>query len=130
MTLDPSAITKIQEILAEENNPAIKLRVFVQGGGCSGMSYGFTLDEQQADDDFDIIYDNVKVLVDALKKGFADRNNILTTLTKFLKVCNKDLVEKKVINESDLETLDSASDFLKSIYRWKLVDEDIITQEE
>ena len=65
MTLDPSAITKIQEILAEENNPAIKLRVFVQGGGCGGMTYGFTLDEQQADDDFDITYDNVKVLVDA-----------------------------------------------------------------
>lgn len=72
----------------------------------------------------------VNVLVDALRKAFADRNNILTTLTKFLKVCNKDLVEKKVIDESDLEIIDSASDFLKSIYRWKLVDEDIITQEE
>ena len=72
----------------------------------------------------------VNVLVDALKKGFADRNNILTTLTKFLKVCNKDLVEKKIIDESDLETLDNASNFLKSIYKWKLVDEDIITQEE
>ena len=72
----------------------------------------------------------VNVLVDALRKAFADRNNILITLTKFLKVCNKDLVEKKVIDESDLEIIDSASDFLKSIYRWKLVDEDIITQEE
>ena len=73
---------------------------------------------------------HVNVLVDALRKAFADRNNILTTLTKFLKVCNKDLVEKKVIDESDLEIIDSASDFLKSIYRWKLVDEDTITQEE
>lgn len=72
----------------------------------------------------------VNVLVDALRKAFADRNNILITLTKFLKVCNKDLVEKKVIDESDLEIIDSASDFLKSIYRWKLVDEDITTQEE
>ena len=72
----------------------------------------------------------VNVLVDALKKAFADRNNILITLTKFLKVCNKDLVEKKVIDESDLEIIDSASDFLKSIYRWKLVDEDITIQEE
>lgn len=72
----------------------------------------------------------VNVLVDALRKAFADRNNILITLTKFLKVNNKDLVEKKVIDESDLEIIDSASDFLKSIYRWKLVDEDIITQEE
>lgn len=72
----------------------------------------------------------VNVLVDALRKAFADRNNILITLTKFLKVCNKDLVEKKVIDESDLEIIDSASDFLKSIYRWKLVDEDITIQEE
>lgn len=72
----------------------------------------------------------VNVLIDALRKAFADRNNILITLTKFLKVCNKDLVEKKVIDESDLEIIDSASDFLKSIYRWKLVDEDITIQEE
>lgn len=72
----------------------------------------------------------VNVLVDALKKAFADRNNVLITLTKFLKVDNKELVEKKVIDESDLETIDSASNFLKSIYRWKLIDEDIITQEE
>ena len=66
MTLEPNAITKLKDILAEENNPAIKLRVFVQGGGCSGFNYGFTLDEQQNEDDFDFVFDNVRVLVDSM----------------------------------------------------------------
>jgi len=66
MTLEPSAIEKLKHILAEENNPNIKLRVFVQGGGCSGFSYGFTLDEEKTDDDMDFEYDAVQVLVDSI----------------------------------------------------------------
>ena len=49
MTLDDSAIVKLKDILAEENNPNLKLRIFVQGGGCSGFSYGFTFDEEVQD---------------------------------------------------------------------------------
>jgi iron-sulfur cluster insertion protein len=64
LTVSESAIAKIQSILAEENNPNLKLRVFVQGGGCSGMQYGFTLDEEQAEDDWDLEISGVKVLVD------------------------------------------------------------------
>ena len=66
MNLEPSAITKIKDILAEENNPNIKLRVFVQGGGCSGFSYGFTLDEESGEDDFKFEYDGVELLVDSM----------------------------------------------------------------
>lgn len=66
MTLDESAVAKIRDILAEENNPNLKLRVFVQGGGCAGFSYGFTLDEDQNDDDFEQVYDNVKILIDSM----------------------------------------------------------------
>jgi iron-sulfur cluster insertion protein len=66
MNLEPNAVSKLREILAEENNPNIKLRVFVQGGGCSGFSYGFTLDEQQNEDDFDFSYDDIKVVVDSM----------------------------------------------------------------
>ena len=66
MTLDESAVVKIKDILAEENNPNLKLRVFVQGGGCAGFSYGFTLDEDQNDDDFEQVYDNVKILIDSM----------------------------------------------------------------
>lgn len=66
MTLTESAIARVKEILTEENNPNVKLRVFVQGGGCAGFSYGFTLDEQQNDDDFDQNYDGVSILVDSM----------------------------------------------------------------
>ena len=43
MKLETGAVDKLRELIAEEANPELKLRVFVQGGGCSGFSYGFTL---------------------------------------------------------------------------------------
>lgn len=70
ITLQPSAVTKLQELFAEENNPNIKLRVFVQGGGCSGFSYGFTFDETQGEDDFDFAAGDVKVLVDSMSMQY------------------------------------------------------------
>ena len=70
MKLDTSAVTKLKDILAEENNANLKLRVFVQGGGCSGMSYGFTLDETQNEDDWDLDIAGVKVLVDSMSGGY------------------------------------------------------------
>lgn len=60
------AVAKIKEIIAEENNPNIKLRVFVQGGGCSGFQYGFTLDEQVNEDDHVQEKDGVSFLVDSI----------------------------------------------------------------
>ena len=66
ITITESAKEKVADILAEENNPAIALRVFVQGGGCSGFSYGFTLDEVKAEDDFEIEQPNFKILVDSM----------------------------------------------------------------
>ena len=76
MQLDESAIAKLKDLLAEENNPNLKLRVFVQGGGCSGMQYGFTFDEEQADDDFDFTYNDVKLLVDAMSMDYL-RNAVI-----------------------------------------------------
>jgi iron-sulfur cluster insertion protein len=70
MTLTENAVVKIKDILAEENNPAIHLRVFVQGGGCSGFSYGFTLDEVQNEDDFVIEQAGLAVLVDAMSSQY------------------------------------------------------------
>jgi len=64
--LGTAAISKLQEMIAEENNPQLKLRVFVQGGGCSGFQYGFTFDEVKNDDDFDWNFDGVQVLVDSI----------------------------------------------------------------
>jgi len=58
------AFKQIHEIMMEEDTNEA-LRVFVQGGGCSGFQYGFTFDENQADDDFVIEQNGVRVLVDA-----------------------------------------------------------------
>ena len=61
-----AAAAKVRELIAEEGNPELKLRVFVQGGGCSGFQYGFEFDEQQSDDDLAIATDEVTLLVDPL----------------------------------------------------------------
>ena len=70
ITITQTAVAKLQDILAEENNPSLKLRVFVQGGGCSGMSYGFTLDDAQAEDDWELDISGVQVLVDSMSGGY------------------------------------------------------------
>ena len=70
ITVTESAIAKIQDILTEENNTNLKLRVFVQGGGCSGFSYGFTFDEITNEDDFEIPLEKFKVLVDAMSMQY------------------------------------------------------------
>jgi len=70
MKLSESAVTKLRELRAEENNPALKFRVFVQGGGCSGMQYGFTFDEVQNEDDFDFQFEDLTVLVDAMSMSY------------------------------------------------------------
>ena len=76
ITVTDSAVAKIQDILAEENNTNLKLRVFVQGGGCSGMQYGFTFDEEQNEDDFDFKFDNLTVVVDATSIQYLQGANI------------------------------------------------------
>lgn len=70
ITITDQAVAKLKDILTEENNPNLKLRVFVQGGGCSGFQYGFTLDEVQAEDDWDIEVNGVKILVDSMSGGY------------------------------------------------------------
>lgn len=63
--LTPSAVEKIRDLMAEENNPKLKLRIYVQGGGCGGMQYGFTFDEDVQDDDFDLDVDGAHILIDS-----------------------------------------------------------------
>lgn len=70
LNLTDSSVNKIKDLLLEENNPNIKLRVFVQGGGCSGMSYGFSFDEEQNEDDFTIEKDGVTLLVDSMSMQY------------------------------------------------------------
>lgn len=61
-----SAAAKLADLIAQEGNPALKLRVFVQGGGCSGFSYGFTFDEVALEDDTTLSKNGVSVLIDAM----------------------------------------------------------------
>jgi len=61
-----SAAAKVKELIDEEGNPALKLRVFVQGGGCSGFQYGFTFDEETNEDDTVMEKGGVTLLVDAM----------------------------------------------------------------
>jgi iron-sulfur cluster insertion protein len=66
VTVTESAIAKVRNLIEEEDNPDLKLRVYVTGGGCSGFQYGFTFDEAVADDDSIVERDGVKVVVDAM----------------------------------------------------------------
>ena len=61
-----SAASKVKSLIDEEGNPDLKLRVFVSGGGCSGFQYGFTFDEQRAEDDLAVVKDGVTLVVDPL----------------------------------------------------------------
>jgi len=61
-----SAAAKVADLIAEEGNPDLKLRVFVQGGGCSGFQYGFTFDEIVNEDDTQMTKNGVSLLIDAM----------------------------------------------------------------
>lgn len=72
ITLTDSAVEKLKDLLAEENNPDLKLRTFVQGGGCSGMQYGFTFDEITNEDDWEEDHNGVKILIDSMSATYLD----------------------------------------------------------
>jgi iron-sulfur cluster insertion protein len=61
-----SAVAKVADLIAEEGNPNLKLRVFVQGGGCSGFQYGFTFDEDVNEDDTEFTKEGVTLIVDSM----------------------------------------------------------------
>ena len=65
-----SAKSRIIDLLIEENNPKLALRTFVQGGGCSGFSYGFTFDDVKNEDDFEIPCGAWKILVDSMSMQY------------------------------------------------------------
>lgn len=66
MEFSATAAAKVRQLIAEEGNAALKLRVYIQGGGCSGFQYGFEFDEGQNEDDFAIITEGATLLVDPL----------------------------------------------------------------
>ena len=76
VTISDSAVKKIKNIIAEED-PSLKLRVFVQGGGCSGFQYGFTLEElPPAEDDLTFEKDGIGVVIDSMSIQYMNEAEI------------------------------------------------------
>jgi iron-sulfur cluster assembly accessory protein len=69
INMTPAAADKVRELLTQENDPGLGLRIFVAGGGCSGLQYGMTLDEQQEGDTI-IAQEGFNVLVDEMSVGY------------------------------------------------------------
>ncbi|HAH00667.1 MAG TPA: hypothetical protein DCL75_17845, partial [Ktedonobacter sp.] len=68
LSITPAASEKVHELLKQENDPSLGLRIFVAGGGCSGLQYGMTIDETQ-DGDTIILQGDFNVLVDEMSLG-------------------------------------------------------------
>ena len=66
LVFSDSAATKVKQLIDEEGNPELKLRVFVTGGGCSGFQYGFTFDEETNEDDTIMEKGGVSLLIDPM----------------------------------------------------------------
>lgn len=76
ITLSDTAKLKIKELISQEAIPDTKLRIFVQGGGCSGMQYGFTFDNKPADDDYEIQFDGYSILIDSISSLYLQNSQI------------------------------------------------------
>ena len=72
VTMTPTAAAKVQELLTAEGNPDLALRVYVAGGGCSGLQYGMALDDSVMDGDTVVEHDGISVLIDSESLGFIE----------------------------------------------------------
>lgn len=80
MSLTPSdpllfteaAARKVRELMTEEGNPELKLRVYIQGGGCSGFQYGFGFEEAVQEDDLTVVTDGVTLIVDPISLQYLE----------------------------------------------------------
>jgi iron-sulfur cluster insertion protein len=76
LVFSAAAANKVKELIEEEENDSLKLRVFITGGGCSGFQYGFTFDEDVNDDDFQMEKNGVTLLVDAMSLQYLEEAEI------------------------------------------------------
>ncbi len=75
VTMTTAAAEKVHELLKQENDPTLGLRIFVAGGGCSGLQYGMTLDEEQ-DGDTVVSMNNVRVFIDDMSLGYINGSEV------------------------------------------------------
>jgi len=76
LKISDAAAGKIAELIAEDGNSALALRVYVTGGGCAGMQYGFSFDQNIADDDLRIEHGGVTLLVDSVSLQYLNGADI------------------------------------------------------
>lgn len=72
MIFTDAAVAKVRELILEEGNPALKLRVYITGGGCSGFQYGFSFDEDVDEDDITVRRDEVMLVIDPLSYQYLE----------------------------------------------------------
>ena len=70
LVFTPAAAAKVAELIQDEGNPGLMLRVYIQGGGCSGFQYGFTFDEAVHEGDAEVVTDGVKLLIDPMSMQY------------------------------------------------------------
>ena len=66
INLSDRAVQKVRDLVTEEENDELKLRVFITGGGCSGFQYGFTFDETTEDGDAEVVNQGVTLVIDPM----------------------------------------------------------------
>lgn len=76
LNLTDSAVARIREVLSDNDVPNPKLRIFVEGGGCSGFQYGFMIENETTDDDFNFKIEDIELLVDPVSAQYIDGINI------------------------------------------------------
>jgi iron-sulfur cluster insertion protein len=72
INITPTAQAQINTIIKQENDPKLRLRMYVQGGGCSGFSYGFEITDEQAEDDWEIPVVSTSVLIDPISMQYLE----------------------------------------------------------
>lgn len=76
MVFTDNAANKVKQLIAEEGNPNLKLRVYVTGGGCSGFQYGFSFDEEIQEGDTSVENDGVTVVVDPMSYQYLEGSEV------------------------------------------------------
>lgn len=72
INLTENAVIKLEQLLGQDENPNAKIRIYVQGGGCSGFQYGFAIEDESQEDDFVITEGKVDVLIDPISFGYLE----------------------------------------------------------
>src|SRR5437588_7050982 len=75
LSITPAASEKVRELLKQENDPSLGLRIFVAGGGCSGLQYGMTLDEEQ-EGDTSISVGDFKLFIDEMSIQYVNGSEV------------------------------------------------------